>query len=205
MLPESARSSLRARAQLVDDVCAEFLHRWQEDIWNSAEVAIGLAHLNCLWQRSGRIADPLTPRHCVAVVVPPGSGEMIGAVVNADLLRAAQMTVRTVIEPTKEAALVALSRPGLDAVLVAGPRVGLTGDAERTSDFADAARKRYPRLPIHTGGRAAGLLSDWPDRLALRRDDTARLPARNVEWLALSALGTLVRKRRQVSNKASRH
>lgn len=202
-LPARAQVSLRARAHLVDDVCAAFAGAWQDDVWSSAEIAIGLAHLNCLWQRAGRAPEPLCARSQTAVVVPPGSGEILGAIVKADLLRTAGFGVKMVLEPDLKTSIAALSRVACKTVVVAGPRVGLAGDIKRADSFAEIVRQRFPDLAVHLGGRVSGSLCDWPERLAWRRDATGALPASSVEWLAMSALATVPTERRTTLKRKS--
>ncbi|MEM6745535.1 MAG: BLUF domain-containing protein, partial [Pseudomonadota bacterium] len=86
--PPLVLEDLGRRARWVDEVCGIFARGWRDDVWSSAEVVLGLAHLNRLWQRAGRVPEPVRPLDRAAVVVPPGSQEMIGAIVKADLLRA---------------------------------------------------------------------------------------------------------------------
>ena len=187
-LPKSALADLRVRAQFVDDVCAAFMSGWQDDRWSSVEIAIGLLHLNCLWQGAGRIPEPVRARQRVAVAVAPGSGEILGSIVTADLLRASEVSVRMVIEPDANAAIDALSGPALEAVIVAGSRVGWGCEDSRAEAFADTLRERLTGVPIHVGGRSFGPLCDWPERLAFRRHEAAALSAKDVDWLALTML-----------------
>lgn len=191
MLPPPAQGDLRARAQLVDDVCATFAQGWQADRWSSTEIVVGLVHLNRLWQRAGRVAEPVRTRHDAAIVVPPGSREVLGAIVKADLLRASGTSVRLVLEAEAEATFAAVSQSDPSMIIVPGPRVGLSGDAARAAAFAERLHARFPGLPIHLGGRASGPLCDLPDRFGFRRDVSGAIPARNVEWLALRALADL--------------
>lgn len=195
-LPKGALADLDVRAQLVDDVCAAFMLGWRDDRWNSVEIALGMAHLNCLWHRVGRVPEPMQARECVAVVVPPDSGEILGAIVKADLLRAAGVSVRTVIEPNADAAIDVLCRPGLAAIIVAGSRVGWGGENRRAEAFADAVREQLTDIPVHVGGRPFGPLCDWPERLAFRRHDAASLSAKDVDWLALAALAAIKSERK---------
>ncbi len=195
-LPKGAIADLGVRAQLVDDVCAAFMLGWQDDRWSSVEIAIGMAHLNCLWHRVGRIPEPLHARECVAVAVPPDSREILGAIVKADLLRAAGISVRTVIEPNDNAAINVLSRPGLVAIIVAGSRVGWDSENSRAEAFADAVREQLTGIPVHVGGRPFGPLCDWPERLAFHRHDAASLSAKDVDWLALAALAAVTSERK---------
>lgn len=190
-LPWTAQTDLRTRARVVDEVCAAFADGWQSNTRSSADIAIGLAHLNCLWQRAGRTSRPIKTRHRVAIVVPPGSSEILGAIVKADLLRAAGMPVCIVMEPDAEASFAALGRSAPTSIIVTGPRVGLTGEAARAVAFAERVQARFPDLPVHIGGRASGPLCDWPERIGFARDTTNALPARDVEWLALKSMAIL--------------
>jgi hypothetical protein len=193
-LPSEARRSLRARADVVDCTCALFADGWQKDIWCGAEIAIGLAHLNCLWQRAGRIREPECERGRVAVAVPPGSHEILGAIVKADLLRSAGFSVRMVLEKDTEAYLRALSESGISPIIVAGPRVGLYGDEERAQRFAEMLQARCPDQSVHLSSRSGAPLDDWPARLAFRHHQARGLSAVAVEWLGLAALSTLAQR-----------
>lgn len=187
-LPTAAAENLHARAQFVDDVCGEFLLGWEEDLWTSVEIAIGMAHLNLIWQRSGRVLQPSEPRQCVAVVVPPDSGEILGAIVKADLLRAAGVAVRMIRASNTPATIDALSGLDLDAIIVSGSRLGWSDDQKRAGALADSIRKHCPATPTYLGGRPAGTLDGWPERIARLRDDAAAIPTAEVDWLALSSL-----------------
>ncbi|AHM04515.1 hypothetical protein roselon_02170 [Roseibacterium elongatum DSM 19469] len=198
-LPPPARKDLRTRAQLVDEVCAAFAKGWQDEVWSTAEIAVGLGHLNCLWQRLGRSPLPLRDQGSVAIVVPPGNFEILGAVVKADLLRAAGMSVQLVLEGDIEATLATLSRTDPASIVIAGPRVGLASDADRTAELAHRIKARIPDRPVHVGGRAGGALCDWPARLGFRRDATGPLPASDVEWLALSVMAWMARDGRSLA------
>ena len=191
VLPRHARSDVRHRAQLVDDVCEAFSQGWQQDLWSSAEISIGLANLNSLWQRAGRIPEPVYTRQSTTIVVPPGSGEIIGAIVKADLLRAAGTIVNLVLETDSDAAFAALSRSAPTTVIVTGSRAGLAGEQERSLAFAERVHARFPNLPIHVGGRTAGPLCECIDRIGFGRDAAGQMLARNVEWLALQAMADL--------------
>lgn len=192
--PTLVLEDLGRRARWVDAVCGIFARGWQDDVWSSAEVVLGLAHLNCLWQRAGRVPEPIRPLGRVAVVVPPGSHEMIGAIVKADLLRAGGTSVRIVLEPDPDAALGALTEAADRAIIVAGPRVGLSRDAERAAVFADRARDLFGDREVLAGGRAFGPLCAWQDRWALARARLDGEPAggpKSAEVLARRALAHL--------------
>jgi len=195
-LPGPANDNLRTRARLVDEVCETFAQAWRDDVWSLAQIAIGMAHLNCLWQRAGRAPEPFQSRHSAVVVVPPGSGEILGAIVTADLLRATGTTVHMVLEPDTEASVAALSRSACEPIIVAGPRLGLSGDAERASAFAERVQALFPGRAVHVGGCASGPLSECPERFGFSRDLTGAMPARDVEWLALTALAALTKSSR---------
>jgi hypothetical protein len=194
-LPHVARTNLRARAQLIDDVCASFAQGWRDDLWSSAKVAIGLANLNGVWQRTGRVDEPAQCRHGAVIIVPPDSVEVLGAVVKADLLRDAGFSVQLVMEPDIESSFAALERSGRAPIIVTGPRVGLTGEAARSARFAELLRQRFPDRTIHLGGRASGPLCDCAERVGLPRADTGAHPAKDVEWLVMQAIATLASRR----------
>jgi hypothetical protein len=179
------------RARLVEGVCASFAKAWRDDLWSATDITLGLANLNSLWQRAGRMSEALRPRSCVAIVVPPGSAELMGAIVKADLLRSAGAAVRMILEPDTDAVLAALVRLDADAVIVAGPRIGIGDDGTRAATLAQVIRARHPAIPIHLGGAAGGALCDWPDRLAWQRDETAGTSGGSAEWLSISALAAL--------------
>ncbi|MEL6948649.1 MAG: BLUF domain-containing protein [Pseudomonadota bacterium] len=189
-LPEAARTHLHARAQFVDDVCSEFVSGWREDHWTSIEVALGMAHLNLIWQRSGRVLQPSQSRQCVAVVVPPNSSECLGAIVKADLLRDAGIAVRMISAPSVDTTIGALYEQELDAIIVAGSRLGWSEDQKRAKALASRIRERIRAVPTYVGGHKAGSLDGWPERIALLRDDAAAMRATDVDWLALSQLAT---------------
>ncbi|MEM1049036.1 MAG: BLUF domain-containing protein [Pseudomonadota bacterium] len=190
-LPSSVQMNLRVRAKLVDEVCTAFARGWQDDVWTSAEIAFGLAQLTRLWQRAGRTPASRGARSCVAVVVPPGSHEVLGAIVKRDLLEAAEVAVQMVMEPNAERTFAALAQLAPTSIIIAGPRVGLAGDAARAASFAERVQARFPDLAMHLGGLASGSLCDWPDDVAWRRDATGELPAAKVEWLAMAALAAI--------------
>ncbi|MEM9844234.1 MAG: BLUF domain-containing protein, partial [Pseudomonadota bacterium] len=164
VLPSHARTDVRHRAQLVDDVCEAFSQGWRQDIWSSAQISIGLANLNGLWQRAGRVPDPVGTRHSTAIVVPPGSSEIIGAIVKADLLRAAGTSVSVVLEADAETTFAAIRQSCPTTLLVTGSRAGLAGEQERSNAFAERVRARFPNLPVHVGGRNSGRLCDCSER-----------------------------------------
>lgn len=192
-LPYPDVTDLAARAQLVDDVCAVFASGWKNDEWSSAEVTVGLANLNLLWHRAGRVNDPLRPHSCVAIVVPPGNREILGAIVTADLLRANGMTVQMVLGQTVEEVAKSVSRSGAQAISVAGTHVLQASSAAQAEPFVQALRERLPHLPVHVGGRSAGRLCEWPDRLRSRLDDADLHESTRVNRLAMAALSIVAR------------
>ncbi|MEM8547247.1 MAG: BLUF domain-containing protein [Pseudomonadota bacterium] len=189
-LPKVAQSNLHARAQFIDDVCAQLYSGWQQDLWNSVEVTLAMAHLNLLWQRLGRVPEPMHPRQTVAVVVPPGSTEILGTVVKADLLRAAKIAVH-VVKPTSPAdALAVLAEQRLDAIIVAGSRVGWDDTQTQTARLVELIQKRFPSIPAYLGGQRACALDGWPERIASLRDNATALQQSNIHWPALSLLSS---------------
>ena len=189
-LPDAAVADLHARAQFVEDVCREFQLGWREDHWTSMEVALGMAHLNLLWQRSGRVLQPARPRQHVAVVVPPNSGEFLGAIVKADVLRDAGIAVRMVCAQSVDETMEALGEQTLDAIIVAGSRIGWSEDQKRAKVFASHIREHIDAVPIYVGGSAEGTLDGWPERITCLKDSAASMRAADVDWLALSQLAT---------------
>jgi hypothetical protein len=189
--PELATRCLSARAAIVDDVCACLRKGWHEDSMSQTDIIVALAYLTAFWRRFPPVADPLLPTRRVAVVAPPGCRELIGAIIKADLLRASGVAAALVVEPDETSTLRALARMGAKEIIIAGPRVGLAGDAARAIGLAESVREGLPGTPVHLGGRASGPLNDWGHRMARRTSDAAQLPHAAVEWLALSALGQL--------------
>jgi hypothetical protein len=192
-LPDAALASLRARAALVDETCDRFGYGWHEDRWSTFDVSVGLAALYRLWCACGRVADPVCATRAVTIVVPPGSSEVIGAIVKTDLFRDAGVSVRLVLERTEAAMLAAIDAEATTPILVVGPRVGLTGDADRADALAERLQRRFPRRAVHLGGRASGALAEWPERLALRAHDAAAFNATLVSWLARAAITSVAR------------
>jgi hypothetical protein len=188
--PPGTGSSLRARADVVEATCAELARAWTEDRCRGFEVSLALARLGGLWQRAGRSPEPLRPQGEASVVVPPGAGEILGAIVKADLMRAAGLSVRVIVEEGEAATLAALAG-GTEPVVVAAPRVCHCGDAGRAAAFADRLRTRLPGRCVLIGGAGAGPLVDLPARLRLRLDDTAGMPAASVAWAALAEVARL--------------
>lgn len=189
--PELATPCLYARAAVVDDVCAALRRSWREDAISQSDIIIALAYLTRFWRRFPPVADPLRPARRVAVVAPPGAWELIGAIIKVDLLRASGVAAALVVEPDDASTLQALARMGAKEIIIAGPRVGLAGDAARTLRLAEKVREGLPETPVHLGGRAFGPLNDWGHRMARRSAAPAQFPRAAVEWLALSALGEL--------------
>ncbi|MEL6199569.1 MAG: hypothetical protein AAFR09_05100, partial [Pseudomonadota bacterium] len=189
-LPDVVVTNLPARAQFVEDVCREFLHGWREDRWTSVEIGLGMAHLNLMWQRSGRVMEPSNPRQCVAIVMPPNSGEILGAIVKADVLRAAGISVRMVRVASTEATLTSLLGQRLDAIIVAGSRVGWSADQKRARHLAHAIGEQIQAIPIYIGGRSVGSLDGWPERISSLRENAVALNTADIDWLALADLAS---------------
>ena len=183
--PAHTGHSLRARADVVEAACAELSRSWREDRCRGSEVTLALARLGGLWQRAGRSPEPRHPHGAAAVVVPPGAGEMVGAIVKTDLMRAAGVSVRVVLEDS-EAGAMGILATGSEPVIVAAPRVGHTGDTGRATAFCARLRDRFPGRCVLMGGAGSGPLVDLPARLRLRFDDTAGIPAASVAWTALA-------------------
>ncbi len=185
-MPRAAASGLRARAQFVDDVCLELQRGWKDDRWNSVEVAIAMAHLYLLWQRAGRVRQPSGASRSVAVVVPPDSTEILGAIVKTDLLRSSGCAVRLIRAPTTDATIEVLTWVSPDEVVIAGSRTGWQENQRRAERLADAMRGRFGDTPVFVGGSDTGQLGGWPDRMACEQDDAHAMSAATVDWHALS-------------------
>lgn len=196
VLPAIALTDLSARAALMDEACYLLGQGCQNDTWTAIEVGLALASLNLMWQRAGRVPEPSFATRDVCIVLPPGSCEILGAIVKTDLIRAAGISVHQVFEKDDSAIIAEVSRFDKAPVIVAGPRVGLDGDALRAKALASRLQTAFPLRSIHLGGRMAGPLTAWPDTLALS-DDAADLTqqAATVRWLALSALTAIARSR----------
>ncbi|MGY6634140.1 MAG: BLUF domain-containing protein [Alkalilacustris sp.] len=185
--PARTGHSLGPRADVVDAVCAELGRRWRENRCCGTEVTVALARLTGLWHRAGRSPEPLRPRGQAIVVVPPGAGEVVGAIVKTDIMRAAGVSVQLVLEETEADAMAAL--PDEPApVIVAAPRVGHTGDAGRATALCERLRTRFPDRLVLLGGASSGPIVDLPAHLRLRIDDAAGLPAASVAWAALATV-----------------
>lgn len=192
-LPGAALGNVRMRAQFVDDVCRELAQGVAHDLYNSLEAAIGVAQLNHLWQRAGRVPDPIDSRRCVAVVVPQRGCEVLGAVVKSDLLRASGVSVRTVIEDDFEATLRALGRFNFDAAIVTGSRIGARESVSCGEGLTVTMRERWPATPTFLGGASSGPICAWPHRVAQLRhgDGVTALSTADIDWRLLSALASL--------------
>ena len=193
--PELGSPCLYARASVVDEVCAAFGRGWREDTLTRGDILIGLTYLGQYWRAAGAVADPVYSTQRIGLVAPPGASELIGAIVKADLFRSAGIGVDLVIEADDRAALDALAAVRIDEIVVAGPRVGLNDDLARAQAFSELARKRFPSMPVHLGGRVAGPLVDASRRLASTWESAERLPQSSAEWLAMSTLAQLTRDR----------
>ncbi|WP_199200460.1 BLUF domain-containing protein [Alkalicaulis satelles] len=194
-LPQAALRDLHRRAELADHVCMALAQGRAEDIWPPDQIAIALFRLNRLWQQAGRARDPVQARRHVAIAVPPGASEILGAIVKADLLRSEGVAVRMVLDDSDEAALDAACSPGLDAVIVAGPRAGPGSEARRAHGFALAVQARAPRRPVYLGGAASGPLAAWAGAQALNEAQANAHASLAIGELVQSALGSLNRQR----------
>ena len=190
--PPHTGHSLRARADVVEATCAELSRAWTESRCEAFEVTLALARLGGLWQRAGRSPEPLRPHGEATVVLPPGAGEMMGAIVKTDLMRASGVSVRLVLEETEADSLAALAT-GTEPVIVAAPRVGHTGDAGRAAAFCERLRAHFPSRCVLIGGAGSAPMVDLPARLRLRFDDTAGIPAASVAWAALAEVARMAK------------
>ncbi|MEM9402042.1 MAG: BLUF domain-containing protein [Pseudomonadota bacterium] len=188
-LPD-ALLDMRARAQLVDDLAQEFMRGWETDQWNSFEIAVGLANFNRCWQRLGRAPEPANPRQRVAIILPPGNTEVIGAMAMADLLRASGISVRTFFESSARQTLQALSTDPFDAFIVSGSRLGWLDEGARERKLTHSLRDAYPATRTYLANRLTGPLVGWPDRLLLQRHDARALSADSAEWQTLCAMAS---------------
>ena len=193
--PADTLSDLPARASLVDQTCMLLGRRWRDDTMSSFEIGLALADLNRMWQRAGRVEEPLCPNREICVVIPPGSSEVIGSIIKSDLIRASGASVHQVLESDWTAITNTLAIGEQSPIIVAGPRVGLNGDADRASALANRLQNLYPGREVHLGGRAGGSLSLWPDRLGLGASDNGPMRAEAIKWLALSAIASIAETR----------
>ncbi|MEL7022840.1 MAG: BLUF domain-containing protein [Pseudomonadota bacterium] len=187
-LPYAARQCPHACAQFMDDVCTELRAGWVDDCWNSVQVAIAMANLNLLWKKNVTVLDPETPRQSVAVVVPPGSTEFLGAVIKADLLRTSGIRARTIRAESDDATVELLAQKNVDAIVVAGSRIGWRDEQRRVEKFASRIRQRFRDIPTFVGGQDSGTLNGWPERIAYLRDDATDVRMDDIDWLTLSQL-----------------
>jgi len=189
--PAETLNNLPARAALVDQTCKLLGQSWKDDTMSSFEIGLALAELNRTWHNAGRIVEPADPNREICVVVPPGSNEIIGSIIKSDLIRASGASVHQVIESDWASITKALAIGEQSPIIVAGPRVGLDGDADRAHALANRLQSWYPGREVYLGGRAGGALSLWPDRLGLSAADKGPMRAESVKWLALAAIASI--------------
>ncbi|MEN7343965.1 MAG: BLUF domain-containing protein [Pseudomonadota bacterium] len=188
VLPNTARHNPCACAQFIDDVCQELRAGWLDDCWNSIQVAIALAALNLLWKKTVSVFDPAAPRQSVAVVVPPGSTEFLGAVIKSDLLRLSGIGARTICAESDDGTVELLAQKDVDAIIVAGSRIGWRDEQQRAEKIAAKIRRRFRDIPTFVGGQDSGTLNGWPERIAYLRDDATDVRMDDIDWLTLSKL-----------------
>jgi len=193
--PAETLDDLPARASLVDQTCKLLGQSWKDDTMSSFEIGLALAELNRMWQRAGRVEEPPCPNREICVVVPPGSSEIIGSIIKSDLIRASGASVHQVHERNWASITKTLAIGEQSPIIVAGPRVGLNGDADRANALADRLQSWYPGREVYLGGRAGGALSLWPDRLGLGAADKGPMRAESVKWLALAAIASVAESR----------
>lgn len=185
LLPSGAEN-LSLRATVAGEILEVMAQGWQRDIWSSAEITLALARLQVLWTQAGRMPDPMHARDAVAILVPEASGELIGALIKTDLLRAAGMSVRLVLGETAGHGGTGVDLPdGLTGVIIAGPRVGHMGGTRAAQALQAALARQNPALPVYLGGRAAGQFETWLTGLDLLP------PAPSVKACAEEALARL--------------
>lgn len=188
ILPSAARDCVFSCAQFFDDVCQELYDGWLDDRWSSAQVAIAMAQLNMLWKRAVKVQEPASPRQRVAIAIPAGSTEILGAVIKADLLRASGVGVLVIRARSDDAVIGTLAEHHPDAIIVAGSRVGWSEQQRRAQALAATIRARLPKIPLYSGGRKNGALSGWPERIAHLRGDATTIPTKEIDWLTISGL-----------------
>ena len=193
--PAETLNDLPARASLVDQTCKLLGRSWKDDTMSSFEIGLALAELNRMWQRAGRVEEPACPNREICVVVPPGSSEIIGSIIKSDLMRASGASVHQVLESDWASITKTLAVGEQSPIIVAGPRVGLSDDADRAHALADRLQSWCPEREVYLGGRAGGAISLWPDRLGLGAIEKGPMRAESVKWLALAAIATIAESR----------
>ena len=193
--PAETLDDLPARAALVDQTCKLLGRKWKDDTMSSFEIGLALAELNRMWQRAGRVEEPSDPSREICVVVPPGSSEIIGSIIKSDLIRASGASVHQVLEGDWASITKTLAIGEESPIIVAGPRVGLDGDADRAHALAERLQIWCPDREVYLGGRAGGAISLWPDRLGLGTADKGPMRAESVKWLALAAIASIAESR----------
>ena len=193
--PPETLGNLSARASLVDQTCKLLGRSWKDDTMSSFEIGLALAELNRMWQRAGRVEEPSCPNREICVVVPPGSSEIIGSIIKSDLMRASGASVHQVLESDWASITRSLAIGEQSPIIVAGPRVGLNGDADRAHALADRIQSWCPEREVYLGGRAGGAITLWPDRLGLGAIDKGPMRAESVKWLALAAIASIAESR----------
>ncbi len=196
--PANTLNDLPARASLVDQTCKLLGRRWRDDTMSSFEIGLALADLNRMWQRAGRVEEPLCPNREICVVMPPGSSEIIGSIVKSDLIRASGASVHQVLENDWSAIADTLAIGEPSPIIVAGPRVGLNDDADKANALANRLQSWFPGREVYLGGRAGGSLSLWPDRLGLGAADKGPMRAESVKWLVLASIASIAESRQIV-------
>lgn len=192
VLPALARADLRARAGFAEAILQRLGRMQAAGRIGSAEVTLALARLNGLLQRAGRLSQPMWPRGRVCLVIPPGETEVIGAIVKADLLRDAGVSVRVVIETTTPDIVAALRRDAEGIVIVTGPRLEAAPRNGRPERLRAELCRRFPDRLILAGGLPSGPLADCVERLALLRHQAGLVPVSSVDWAALGALAGVI-------------
>jgi len=111
------------------------------------------------------------------------------------LLRGAGVWVDRICAPDADSTIAALTKAKPHAAIVAGSRVGWRTEEMRSGAFGDFLRASLPQTPVFVGGRGAGSLRECARRLVTSLDRGASRPSHGLEWLALTALSSIQRKR----------
>ncbi|WP_165828073.1 BLUF domain-containing protein [Rhodovulum sp. BSW8] len=188
-IPERFLGCPRARAGLVDEVCRTLGQGWMDSRYSGFEVTLATVRLNRLMLLAGRPADPREARASAVVLAPDRCSELTGALMKTDLLRSAGYSVRLIAWARVTSLRSSLRGTGNCPIIIYGGRVGIDSrDAKRAAAMADWLRADYPGRTILIGGRSAGPLSEWPDRLAFHSQGGHPVAGKPIDWPALSAL-----------------
>lgn len=191
-LPGAVARDLRARAAFVDICLCRIGDMQAAGRIGSAEVTLALTLLNGLLQRAGRVPQPIAPRGRVALVLPPEETELIGAMVKADLLRAAGVAVEPLIDLPPSGILEVLRAEPAAIPIVLGPRVAPDLPGGRADQLAERLRQSFPGRPIWRGGRSSGPLCETVERVRLIRHRVHGMALAHVNWGGIGSLAQLM-------------